>query len=707
MNITRFHTGFFVYVVCYKKMKKIIFIISIFFGLTINAQESSDTALVLENVIIKGYESNTKLRFVPVSISVISNLEFQKFSSFSLLPAFNRVPGVRMEERSPGSYRLSMRGSSLRSPFGVRNVKIYLNDFMLTDAGGNTYINLLDINSVGQTEIIKGPAGSLYGAGTGGAVLFSTPTSMRGFSNDTSTYKILLSAGNFGTINESLSYQHQSKNISGKLVQSHNQSDGYREHSRLRKDNLQYQFKSYSGSQLITEGLFLLSNLYYQTPGGLNAVQFATNPRQARPATAVLPSAIAQQTAIFNKTALVGFSNTYLLSDRWKTVTSFTGSFTAFKNPFITNFEKREEINIGLRTKMVYESKGKIPVQWVSGAEVQRGDYKIDSSGNNKGITDAKSVLDHISAKQLFVFSQVGFIPFNFLRIQAGFSINSFNYELERTKGLPSNGRIPIKFNAQFLPRFAVMIDPIKAFGMYANISKGYSAPTIAEVKPSAGGFYTGLQAEYGWNKELGLRLNALKNRLGLTITTFDFQLKDAIVRQTNAAGAEYFVNAGSTVQKGFESELSWVLINASTNKYFNYLKVSQSITSNRFRFANYKMGAANYSGKKLTGVPNEVVGLTIDAYYLNDFFTHLNLTYTGAIPLNDANTTMAGDYRLWQAKTGWRHTMKKYTMEFYVLVDNLGNARYSLGNDLNAFGGRFYNLSPKRNFTLGCSIGF
>ena len=42
-----------------------------------------------------------------------------------------------MEERSPGSYRLSIRGSLLRSPFGVRNVKLYLDDFIFTDAGGN------------------------------------------------------------------------------------------------------------------------------------------------------------------------------------------------------------------------------------------------------------------------------------------------------------------------------------------------------------------------------------------------------------------------------------------------------------------------------------------------------------------------------------------------------------------------------------------
>jgi iron complex outermembrane receptor protein len=64
-------------------------------------------------------------------------------------------------------------------------------------------------------------------------------------------------------------------------------------------------------------------------------------------------------------------------------------------------------------------------------------------------------------------------------------------------------------------------------------------------------------------------------------------------------------------------------------------------------------------------------------------------------------------DYRLWQTKTGWKKYFNRYQLDLYVLIDNLGNARYSLGNDLNAFGSRFYNASPWRNFTAGCVIEF
>ena len=80
-----------------------------------------------------------------------------------------------MEERSPGSYRINIRGSSLRSPFGVRNVKVYWNDIPVTDAGGNTYFNQFAWNNFSSIEVVKGPVGSMYGAGTGGLLI------MKGF----------------------------------------------------------------------------------------------------------------------------------------------------------------------------------------------------------------------------------------------------------------------------------------------------------------------------------------------------------------------------------------------------------------------------------------------------------------------------------------------------------------------------------------------
>src|SRR5688572_26290897 len=132
-----------------------------------------DSTKVLSEIVVSAYRTNRSIAEVPSSIGLVIERELLRFNNTSLLPAANTVPGVRMEERSPGSYRFAIRGSSLRSPFGVRNVKFYWNGLPLTDGGGNTYLNLLDFNAISNLEVIKGPGSSLYGAGTGGVVLFN------------------------------------------------------------------------------------------------------------------------------------------------------------------------------------------------------------------------------------------------------------------------------------------------------------------------------------------------------------------------------------------------------------------------------------------------------------------------------------------------------------------------------------------------------
>jgi iron complex outermembrane receptor protein len=71
-----------------------------------------------------------------------------------MLESINQIAGARMEERSP-SYRISSR-KHLRSPFGVRNVKVYLDDFILSDASGNTYFNVVSPELINRMEIYKG-----------------------------------------------------------------------------------------------------------------------------------------------------------------------------------------------------------------------------------------------------------------------------------------------------------------------------------------------------------------------------------------------------------------------------------------------------------------------------------------------------------------------------------------------------------------------
>ena len=132
------------------------------------------SVLNLAAVTVSAFDSERPLIQQAASISRLSERDLFRFNENSPVQAFNQKAGIRIEERAPASYRISIRGSSLRSPFGVRNVKVYWNEVPFTSPDGTTALNLLDLSNIKTAEVIKGPSGSVYGAGNGGAIsLFS------------------------------------------------------------------------------------------------------------------------------------------------------------------------------------------------------------------------------------------------------------------------------------------------------------------------------------------------------------------------------------------------------------------------------------------------------------------------------------------------------------------------------------------------------
>src|SRR6478672_7449387 len=93
------------------------------------SQSLADSTRILNEVKISAFLSEQPLLSIPASAVLLNQQQLQQRNINSLLPSLNSVSGVKMEERSPGSYRLSIRGSLIRSPFGIRNIKVYYDDF--------------------------------------------------------------------------------------------------------------------------------------------------------------------------------------------------------------------------------------------------------------------------------------------------------------------------------------------------------------------------------------------------------------------------------------------------------------------------------------------------------------------------------------------------------------------------------------------------
>ncbi len=133
---------------------------------------------------------------VASNISVLEATALQNGHSPDLQDALNSIPGVFMETRGTGgSRRLQMRSSGLRSPFGVRNVLMLMDGFVLTNASGNSPLELWNPQWLHRLEVVKGPVGALYGNAYGGALIGSSLPALQRLQNTTAGYAVLRSPG--------------------------------------------------------------------------------------------------------------------------------------------------------------------------------------------------------------------------------------------------------------------------------------------------------------------------------------------------------------------------------------------------------------------------------------------------------------------------------------------------------------------------------
>lgn len=664
-----------------------------------------DTVISLGDIVIRSYESDKKLLETPAAISILNQKALSRFSGASLVPAVNTLPGVRMEERSPGSYRLSMRGSLLRSPFGIRNVKIYRDDIPFTDAGGNSYLNLFDVHSIGMMEFTKGPAGSLYGANTGGAVLvydeqdIASLAGKKGISSGAG-----IEAGSYGLFGENVFMRSNTSRGQLQVGQSYIQTYGYRDQASMRRDNIDIHDKIRLDSNSYVRVLCLLSDLQYGTPGGLTYSEMLNDPKQARPAAGTTPGALEQKAMVFNKGLFGAIQYNGRFVKGWKNTSSLFTNMTNFTNPAIATYEIRYERSYGGRTVFTNEKRwGPSTYKLIAGAEIQNTHSNISNHVNNRGEPAALQTSDQVNASQQFYFSQLEFDLLNKVYLNLGLSYNNFKYHYKRVSDsmpLPTNK----KFDPVWLPRVALLYKLNKNIAVFTSAGKGYSTPTIAEVRPTDRNIYFGLQSEWGWSYEAGTRGNLFNDRMYFDINAFYFKLINAIVRRVNATGGEYFVNSGGTDQKGVEGMMSLNLLRQEKN-FVQSLKLWGSAVINNFTFRNYMVTNLDYSGNELTGVTKNQASTGIDAQLSHGLSSNLVFSYTGKIPLTDANNVYAGDYRLLSAKLSWHRAMNKIAVDIYAGADNLFDQSYSLGNDINAAGNRFYNPAAGRNYFAGIDI--
>ncbi|MDQ8003203.1 MAG: TonB-dependent receptor [Pedobacter sp.] len=674
-------------------MKNFIFLVSVLLLISaqnINAQTKDSLAKVaLDSVVINAYGGKNLLS-TPAAINKIGQNELMRYGDANILQAVNATAGVRMEERSPGSYRLNIRGSSVRSPYGVRNVKIYYDNIPFTAPGGNSMLNMLGFFNVGGMEIIKGPGSSLYGAGTGGVVLLESPTVANATRFDSQ-----LSAGSFGALNYHLKLQLPKHAFGYEEVSA----DGYREHTAMKRRLASYQtqLKTFATGQLNL--YFIYSNLNYQTPGALTLAEFQANPWQARPSVGANQGAVLANASIHQQAALLGLTHRYSFSSKLNNTTSLYGFYNETKNPAIQNYELKKEPHWGGRTTFTYGLKN---LTLNFGGEFQTGDFTSKTYRNLQGTRGNQVTDDELSLLQIMGFAQINWELEKWL-FTAGASINHFSLDFLRASETP-NINASKSFSGQVQPRFAALYRFNKAFSGYVNLSKGFSPPASSEIFADNNTYNLALAAENGWNVEPGIRGIFFSERLAVDASYFHTLLSNSIVTRRDAAGANYYVNAGKSKQQGIEANLSYQLI--PKGKSLSVL-VQGAYAYHNFKYDEFVQLDQDFSSNQLPGVAPHNYTLMADLANRNGLFAFVSYNHSSKIALNDANTQYADSFQLVSLKLGYQKQIKNIPFQVFAGADNLLDQTYSLGNDINGFGGRYYNVAPGRSFYLGLKVGW
>src|ERR1700736_5909594 len=127
----------------------------------------------LEEIVVTAEKRESTLQKTPISMSVFSGAELQAQGIADLTTVAQETPGISFKTSGPGQTEFEMRG--LTSTGGESpTVGFYLDDIALTPPAmaqnGKVVIdpNLFDLSRV---EILRGPQGTLYGAGSMGGTI--------------------------------------------------------------------------------------------------------------------------------------------------------------------------------------------------------------------------------------------------------------------------------------------------------------------------------------------------------------------------------------------------------------------------------------------------------------------------------------------------------------------------------------------------------
>jgi iron complex outermembrane receptor protein len=142
-----------------------------------SAQQQQDDDRAIQEIIVTATKREASLQDVPFSVAAITGEQIRDSGSNDLVSLSRNVAGLIVTDLGPGQSQLAIRGISagqvIRDQPGVKEqVGVYLDESPISIALFTPDLDLFDLD---RFEVLRGPQGTLFGAGsTAGTLRYIT-----------------------------------------------------------------------------------------------------------------------------------------------------------------------------------------------------------------------------------------------------------------------------------------------------------------------------------------------------------------------------------------------------------------------------------------------------------------------------------------------------------------------------------------------------
>ena len=522
-------------------MKKERFVLAFFTGclisaVSLQAQTSKDSTKVarsyaINEVVVTGTRSETDVRHLPMTVSVVGRPQLEASQQTSVLPVLNlQVPGFFSTSRGVMGYGVATGASgqmSLRGIGGPAQAGLPTTGLLVLIDGHPQYMGLMGhpIADAYQTmmaervEVLRGPASVLYGSNAMGGVINIVTRKMQ---EDGIRTNINIGAGAYGSVQTEATNRIRKGRFSSTVTASYNRTDGHR---------ADMAFEQYGGYAKL--GYDFTDN--WKVWGDVNVTRFnATNPGSV------------MKPYIDNDQRITRGMTSFALENHYEKTSGALSFFYNWGDHWI---------NDG------YQPGGE-PLQ-----------YRFNSNDQMLGVSWYQSV-------QLFQGNRltVGADYFHFggeawnqffdghRETSANKSLNEvagyvdFRQDIAAWLTLDAGARVDYhsQTGTEFIPQVGLAFHLPENAEIKAMASKGFRNPTIREMymfppqNPD-------LKPEKLWNYELSFSQRLMDNRLSYGLNVFYINGENLIIRLPNPNGSGMLnQNSGEIENWGAEANVGY-----------------------------------------------------------------------------------------------------------------------------------------------------